>query len=474
MSKTHTGGIVQTLTDQLAQYSSKTRYEDLGKETCHEVKRRILDTLGCVYGAFAERPPTLARAIAPTLKRGGATVWGTKLKTSIDMATFANGTMIRFLDYNDTYLSKEPCHPSDNLSAILAAAEISNSSGKELLTALAVAYEVICRLCDAASLRKRGWDHVTYGAISSALGTAKIMRLSPQQTAHAVALGATPNNALRQTRVGELSMWKGSAFANAARNGAFAAALAKAGFTGPSEVFEGQHGFWKQVSGDFSLTPLRAGRAAKIFDTHVKHFPAEYHAQSGIEAALSLRSSVKKTEDISEIRVETFDAAVEIIGGEKEKWRPKTRETADHSLPYCIAAALVDGTVGLEQFTARKIRAPRTQRLMQKVKVLRSAWHNKMYPRNLPTTLTIKTKQGETLRCTVENPRGHARNPMSDNEIIQKFKEQAETHLPSRKVQKICDYVWRLEKNASIRDFFELLSIDKARLARDRKGLASL
>ncbi len=448
-----------TLAHQLAEYAGNTRYEDLRKDIVHEIKRRILDTLGCVYGSFNERPAVLARQVASRLGRGGATIWGTNLKSTLDLAAFANGTMIRFLDFNDTYLSKEPCHPSDNLSAILAAAEIHNASGKELVTAIAVAYEVICRLCDAASIRKRGWDHVTYGTISSALGTAKIMRLSPQQTVHAVALAATPNNALRQTRVGELSMWKGSAFANAARNGAFAAALAKAGFTGPSEVFEGTHGFWKQVSGNFSLRPLRAGRAPKILDTHVKHFPAEYHAQSGIEAALRLRSSIKKADDISEIRVETFDTAIEIIGGEKEKWHPKTRETADHSLPYCITAALVDGSVGLEQFNEKKIRNPRTQRLMQRVKVLRSSWHNKMYPRNLPTTLTIKTKTGKTLRCTVENPRGHAKNPMSDREIIDKFKDQAETCIPDRKSRKIREYIWGLEKKTSVNGLFALLKI---------------
>jgi 2-methylcitrate dehydratase len=398
-----------TLAHQLAEYAGNTRYEDLRKDIVHEIKRRILDTLGCVYGSFNERPAVLARQVASRLGRGGATIWGTNLKSTLDLAAFANGTMIRFLDFNDTYLSKEPCHPSDNLSAILAAAEIHNASGKELVTAIAVAYEVICRLCDAASIRKRGWDHVTYGTISSALGTAKIMRLSPQQTVHAVALAATPNNALRQTRVGELSMWKGSAFANAARNGAFAVALAKAGFTGPSEVFEGTHGFWKQV--------------------------------------------------ISEIRVETFDTAIEIIGGEKEKWHPKTRETADHSLPYCITAALVDGSVGLEQFNEKKIRNPRTQRLMQRVKVLRSSWHNKMYPRNLPTTLTIKTKTGKTLRCTVENPRGHAKNPMSDREIIDKFKDQAETCIPDRKSRKIREYIWGLEKKTSVKGLFALLKI---------------
>jgi len=202
-------------------------------------------------------------------------------------------------------------------------------------------YEVQCRLCDAASLRARGWDHVTYGAISTALLSGKLLGLSAEQLRHALALAAIPNVALRQTRSGELSMWKGCAFANAARNGVFAALLAGEGVTGPWEVFEGEFGFWKQVAGPFALPPLAGvtGDDWMILQTYIKFWPVEYHAQSAVDAALQLRSKIDITQ-IERIEIASFDAAVDIIGKDPEKYRPRSRETADHSMPYCVAIAL--------------------------------------------------------------------------------------------------------------------------------------
>ncbi len=187
----------------------------------------------------------------------GATIWGTGHKTLPDLATFANGSFVRYLDFNDTYLSKEPAHPSDNIPAVLAVGEIVRASGKRVIQAIALAYEIHCRLCDAAALRPRGWDHVTYGPFSSALATAKVMKLSEARTLQAINLAGVANVALRQTRVGDLSMWKACAFSNAARNGVFAALLAQRGMTGPSPIFEGEKGFMKLVSGPSNLRRWR-------------------------------------------------------------------------------------------------------------------------------------------------------------------------------------------------------------------------
>src|SRR6266511_6492230 len=192
----------------------------------------------------------------------------------------------RVIDYNDTYLSKEPAHPSDNIPAALAMAEAENADGRELVVAIALAYEVQCRLCDAASLRARGWDHVTYGAFSSALAAARLMRLDVAQTRHAVGIAGVASAALRQSRVGELSHWKGCAFANAARHGVFAALLAGAGMTGPAPIFEGDNVFVKLVSGPldgFKLPGPEQGLPKDdlmILQTSIKYWPAEYHAQS--------------------------------------------------------------------------------------------------------------------------------------------------------------------------------------------------
>src|SRR3990170_1741482 len=305
-----------TIAHMLAEYAGKLKYTDLPEDVVHEVKRRVIDSIGCAIGALNSEPAKIARKIAG-LTKGSSSVIGTNLKTSPDLAAFANGVAIRYLDYNDTYLAKEPAHPSDNISACLAVAEDENKSGKDLITAIVLAYEIQCRLCDAASLRQRGWDHVTYGAFSSALAAAKLMGLSVEKMVHALGLAGVANVALRQTRTGELSMWKGCAFANTARNAVFAAILAREGMTGPAPIFEGEKGFMKLVSGQFALQKFGSDKIPfKILETYIKHFPVEYHAQSAVEAALDLRRKLQKKEgknfisSIKSVEIQSFDAAI--------------------------------------------------------------------------------------------------------------------------------------------------------------------
>src|SRR3954453_17720974 len=237
-----------TLAHQLADYACAQRFEDLSKEVVHEVKRRVIDSLGCALGAWKEEPFVIARRVAGDFSaKHGSTIFGTDHKAPPDWAAFANGCGIRYFDFNDTYLSKEPAHPSDNISAALAVAESVGAGGRELIAAIALAYEVQCRLCDAASIRARGWDHVTYGTFSTALASGKLMGLDVDRLEQAVNLAGVNSAALRQTRVGQLSMWKGCAFANAARQGVYSALLARAGMTGPAPIFEGQMGFEKEL-----------------------------------------------------------------------------------------------------------------------------------------------------------------------------------------------------------------------------------
>src|SRR5438105_15687278 len=237
-----------TLAHQLAAFACSLNFEDLSKNVVQEVKRRLVDSLGCALGAWNEEPCTIARNVASDFSaKNGATVFGTLHKAPPDWAAFANGCCIRYFDYNDTYLSKEPAHPSDNISAALAMAESLGATGRELIAAIALAYEVQCRLCDAASIRARGSDHVTYGAFSTALASARLMKLDPEKTRHAVHIAGVACAAMRQARVGELSHWKGVAFANSARHGVYSALLAREGMSGPAPIFEGQMGFEKQL-----------------------------------------------------------------------------------------------------------------------------------------------------------------------------------------------------------------------------------
>src|SRR5207248_9798365 len=261
----------EPLADRLANYACQLRFEDLPATVVHEAKRRFIDSFATAVGAMDAPAYDIARRCALRVQgQPGASLLGGG-RSSVEWATFVNGLLIRYLDYNDTYLSLEPAHPSDNLAAVLAVGEAAGAGGRELVTAAVLAYEIQCRLCDAASLRKHGWDHVTYGAISSALAACKLMKLDVMKTTHAVGMAGVCNTALRQTRSGELSMWKGCAFANAARNGVFAALLASEGLTGPAPIFEGDLGFMKLLTGPFTLAPLGGGgRHFMMTQTYIK------------------------------------------------------------------------------------------------------------------------------------------------------------------------------------------------------------
>jgi 2-methylcitrate dehydratase len=458
-----------TLAHQLADYACALRFEDLSAEVVHEVKRRVLDSLGCALGAWTEEPCAMARKVASEFSaRQGSTIIGTTHKAPPDWAAFANGCAIRYFDYNDTYLSKEPAHPSDNISAALAIAESVGATGRDLITAIALAYEVQCRFCDAASIRARGWDHVTYGTFSTALACARLMNLDPKKTRHAVNIAGVAGAAMRQARVGELSHWKGVAFATAARHGVFSALLARAGMTGPGPIFEGQMGFEKQLGvslgnvGEKFAVPFpktEHGPAAMILNTSIKYWPAEYHSQSAIEAALSLRKKITDPAEIKSMAIESHDASVDIIGSEAEKWRPATRETADHSLPYITAIALIDGEVTNKQFEPERFKDPEVWKFLKSVSVKRNAELSAMYPGAVANIVHVELPNGRRLTKRVDYPLGHARNPLKDSEVEGKFVALVLPAIGEQRARNIVDLVWKLDEAKNVDDLIQALEM---------------
>jgi 2-methylcitrate dehydratase len=462
-----------TLAHQLANFACSLQFEDLSREVVHEVKRRVIDSIGCALGAWNEEPCVIAREVASEFSaKQGATIIGTTHKAPPDWAAFATGCCIRYFDYNDTYLSKEPAHPSDNISAALAMAESLGANGRELITAIALAYEVQCRLCDAASIRARGWDHVTYGAFSTALACARLMKLDPERTRHAVNIAGVACAAMRQARVGELSHWKGVAFANAARHGVYSALLARAGMTGPAPIFEGQMGFEKQlgvslgnVGEKFVKQPKAKSSeeetAAMILKTSIKYWPAEYHSQSAIEAALFLRKEISDQAQVKSMTIESHDASVDIIGSEPEKWKPETRETADHSLPYITAIALIDGEVTSKQFAPERFMDPAVWKFLENVKVARNAELSALYPGAVANIVHIDLADGRRLTKRVDYPLGHAKNPLKDSEVEGKFRALVEPAIGEERARKIVDLVWRLDQAKSVDELMVAMEISQ-------------
>jgi len=440
----------------MAHWAKALKYEDLPSKTVHEVKRRVIDSLATTLGAYHSHPAKIVRekAMAVSDPKAKATVWGTPHRTLPELAAFANGAMVRYLDYNDTYLSLEPAHPSDNISAAVAVTQQPDETGKDLILATVIGYEIQCRLCDAASLRAGGWDHVTYGAVSTALLAGKLWDLSEDQMEHALGLAGVCNITTRQTRTGQISDWKACAFSNAARNGVFAADLARRGLTGPNEIFEGPKGLIQQLSipGVRNLVLGRDGDFM-IDKTYIKYWPAEYHSQSAIDACLQLRPKLSGKK-IQSIDIQSFEAAVSIIGSEPEKLRPTSRETADHSMFYCCAAALVDGDVTLATFDEGRLADPKLLDLIDRTKIVENPKLNEGYPEGIPNDVTIICTDGTKLNKRVDFPRGHARNPMTDEEVVAKFHRMAQGVVTDKTAATILDLAWNLDELSDLTPLF--------------------
>lgn len=458
---------MKTLAEKIADFATNLAFEDLPIKTVHEVKRRLIDSMGCAMGAWTAQPVRIARQLAGlSSSELGSTIIGTQHRSTAEQAAFANGSMFRYLDYNDTYLSKEPAHPSDNFAAVLAIADAFGLDGKALILGVVIAYEVQCRLCDAYSIRSRGWDHVTYGSFSTVAGCGAMLGFDRETMVDAIGLAAIPNNAMRQTRVGELSMWKGCAFANASRNGVFATLLAHFGMTGPTGAFEGEMGFFKEICGgdEFDIAKFGGGDEPFMIDkTYIKKYPAEYHSQSAVDAAeqiVARHGSTFQPQEIEAVTISTFKAGYEIIGGEPEKWRPQSRETADHSLPYITCAALVDGQVTQATYDEKRFRDETLLALVANTKVVPDAELDKVYPEGgIPNKVHVRLTSGGEYEVRVDAPRGHALNPMNDTEVEAKFHSMADGMLTPDGSDRALETMWTLESLDDLSDLFAVMVV---------------
>ncbi len=445
--------MTQTLTRQINKSSMISNYvlsvnkDSLPKEVIHEVKRRVLDSLACAAGAYDSKvAKILLKACSKVKGKYTAPLFGKGKNVFYEEAAFANGALVRYLDFNDTYLSLEPAHPSDNIAPLIACAQAYEKTGLDLILAIAIAYEIQCQLCDGASLRAKGIDHVTYGPFSTVSGAASLIDLDTEQLENALNISGVCNIATRQTRVGEMSMWKACAFSNAARQGLFAARLASEGMTGPAPIFEGTRGFETLVSGPIDLKLPSSGEPPKkILETYIKPYPVEYHAQSAVKAAVELHKEGLRLEQIQDVVIYTHGASYQIIGSEPEKWRPTSKETADHSLPYCTAIALRDGNVTDESFHKKNYRDSQMLRFMKKIKVVEDPKYTNDYPRSFGNRLEINLISGKKIVKEVLHPLGHPKNSMKDEDIFNKWRTLAEPHMGKDKIESQIETVMKLD-----------------------------
>jgi 2-methylcitrate dehydratase len=437
-----------THAEQLAGFAVRASYDDLSEAARRELKIRVLDAIGCALGALGGPPLRLIReqiddfgaAAHCTLIGGGA--------TAPDRAALYNTALIRYLDFSDAYLAPgETCHPSDSLGAVLAAAEYASGSGRDLLTALAVAYQVQCRLSDVAPVRARGFDHTTLGSFAVAAGVSRALRMDQEKAANALAICGSSFNALRATRTGALSHWKGLASANTAFGCTHAAFLAFRGITGPLEVFEGNKGFMDAISGRFEIDWSRED-LERVTRTVIKRYNAEIHSQSAIEGILELQQAHSFTAaDVAGIEIDIFPVAYHIIGGGEEgsKVRVRNKEEADHSLPYLMAVALLDGQVLPEQYHPERIRRPDVQGLLGKVVVRPTDHYGRRFPAEMPCRLKVKLGDGRILLQEKRDYEGFLTRPMGWDHVARKFHKLSEQAAEAPLRREILDAVANLE-----------------------------
>jgi 2-methylcitrate dehydratase len=439
------------LAERLAIYAHELRYEDLGTATVERVKTHLIDGLGCAIAALEERPVRLCREFALAAP-GPAAVIGTDRKSSLELATFANTAAVRFLDFNDTFVGKIAVHPSDNIPACLAVAEAAGVSARDFINAIVIAYEVNCRLADAFDISRRGWDPTVFALPAIALASGRLMRLSPQQLTQAVNLALNDHIPMAQTRVGVLSDWKGISVAEAGRNAVFAAQLARAGLTGPAPIFEGGSGFMRQVGGMVEVdVDAFGGRGGEfcILQCGIKPYPAVIYSQTAIVAAIAVAEEVKAVEQISTIEIATSRRGLQRAGSEPEKWAPKTRETADHSLPYLTARAMFDRDITAESFAPEKFADPAILAFMRKITVVEEPEITARVGGRggaVPTRLTATLSDGSRVVHEVDFAPGFSGRPMTREEVARKFRGNIRGRWSRERGDACLEAVWALDQ----------------------------
>jgi 2-methylcitrate dehydratase len=450
-----------TLAERLAAYADRLRYDDLDAATIERVKSHVIDTIGCGIAAFDERPVRICREVALAAS-GPATVIGTARRTTADLASFANGAAFRYYDLNDAYVGRFAGHPSDHIAACLAVAETERSSARELITAIVVAYEINCRLIDAFDITMRGWDPPVFSLPAVALAAGKLMKLKPEQLTQAVNLALNDHIPMAQTRVQTLSDWKGLADAEAGRNAVFAAMLARGGLTGPAPIFEGNSGFFKQVSGPATVDVDAFGNRGAPFRIHqcsMKPYPAVIYAQTAIVAGIAVAKEVGSLESISAVEIATTRRGYQRAGSEPEKWAPDTRETADHSLPYLTARAMFDGDISNDSYTPQKLREPRILSFMKKIKVSEDPVLTARVGDVVPTRVTAILADGRRVSREVDDAPGFVKRPMTRTDIERKFRGNVAGRCPDARTGAVLKALWDLERTRDLAALLGMLTV---------------
>jgi 2-methylcitrate dehydratase len=461
-----------TVTSKMARWAAGLEYRHLSPDAVYQAKRFLLDSVGCALGGYQQHDVKIALEVLDEIAgRGTATVIGTGKRMDPVSASLANALMIRCMDYNDIYWKQDPSHPSDIFPAAMACCERAQGDGKELIIGLALGHEFEMRFCEAAypGIRERGWHHATLTAFVSPIVAGRALHLSWEQIQHAVGISASRQATLGAVTAGKLTMMKNTVDPMATQSGVLAALLAEKGYTGPEHVVDGKEGLTHCLGPEWKLDVLTdgLGESWRITQCGMKAFPTEALTHTPISAVLDLvKENDLHPDQVTKIQVRSLARAADILS-DPSKYDPHTKETADHSLPYVIAAALADRQVTPVQFTMEKIMDPTIRAQLKKVEVVADPEIEKVFPALQRVIVNIATSDGRSFSKQLDYPKGDPRNPLSDAEIEEKFSALAEGVLSAQAQKKLKDALWNLEKVGSVS---KLMALTKANVRAQADG----
>jgi len=475
----------KSIARQMAEYSVGLKYEDLPEEVVHEVKRYMYDSIGCAYGGYHTKDLNIIRDIYMEMGgKGEATVLGFGDKLPAVNATLINSLMVRALDFNDIYWKDDPSHPSDIIPAAWAAGELVNANMKDVIVAIVLAYEFEQRLCLFAKpgVRERKWHHATLTQFVSPIVAGKLLGLTVDEMVHAIGISGCHNHTIGCPTAGKLTMMKNTVDPMAVQSGVFAALMAQKGYSGTEKVFEGKEGFmdafigWNAKNESMKPTDMEGrdgvstwawdvealvsglGDSYKIMECGMKAFPTEALTHTHLSCVLNaMISNNLEYSDIKEVKVTCFAQAYDILF-DPTKYRPESRETADHSLPYCMAAAMVDKKITTDSFSDEKLKDPRIFEVIDKIIGEPSQEFEKMFPAKQPSRVVVTTNDGRTFEEYLEYPKGDPREPMTMDDLENKFNSLVGDKLNESEKHQLKETIFNCE-NMTTNEFMTALNV---------------
>ncbi len=465
MSAKEAVAVKETISAKMSRWAAGVKFQDLSKDAVYQAKRFLLDSVGCALGGYQQHDVKIALEVLNEVAgRGPSTVIGTGQRMDPVSASLANALMIRCMDYNDIYWKQDPSHPSDIFPAAIACCERAKSDGKELIVGLVLGHEFEMRFCEAAfpGVRERGWHHATLTAFVSPIVAGRALHLSWEQIQHAIGISASRHCTLGAVTAGKLTMMKNTVDPMATQSGVLAALLAEKGYSGPEHVIDGKEGLTHVFGPDWKLELLTEGlgESWRITQCGMKAFPTEALTHTPISAVLDIvKQNDLHPDQVEQIQIRSLARAADILS-DPSKYDPHTKETADHSLPYVIAAALVDRQVTPVQFTMEKIMDPKIREQLRKVEVVADPEIEKVFPALQRVIVQITTRDGRAFTKQLDFPKGDPRNPLTDQDVEEKFSALADGVLSAAAQTKLKDTIWGLEKAGSVQKLMGLMKAD--------------